>query len=138
MKATITAITIALTMALSSCGGAGALGAGLCQAAAAIPDEAIALTTGATALATGGATAAAGEYVKTRPISRLCHEADEVIDLLPTEQADEDGADTTSCGACQGVPSSHASAAHASPSQSHLTGMGEAQPDGAGNPAPPR
>ena len=85
LKTLATALIVGAALALSACGAIGAASRAVCDTAAIVPDEALALTAATSGFMTGGTGAAAAKYAATRPISRLCNAADEEVDLIKGE-----------------------------------------------------
>ena len=83
-----------LVLVLSGCGALGAAGEVVCKSAAIVPDEALALGAAVGGMVSGPKGAMAAKYAGTRPISRICADVDEEVDLvrdlaIPGLEADE-------------------------------------------------
>ena len=83
-----------LALVLSGCGALGAAGEVVCKTAAIVPDETLALGAAVSGMVAGPKGAMAAKYAETRPISRICTDVDEEVDLvrdlaIPGLEADE-------------------------------------------------
>ena len=81
-RTVVAALCLVALLPLTGCGAVGAAGEVVCKTAAIIPDEALALSAAATGAIAGPPGAAAGEYAKRRPISRICNRVDEEVNLI--------------------------------------------------------
>ena len=84
----------AAALVLSGCGALGAAGEVVCKTAAIVPDETLALGAAVGGMVSGPKGAMAAKYAESRPISRICAEVDEEVDLvrdlaIPGLDADE-------------------------------------------------
>ena len=78
----LTACLCVASLVLSGCGALGAAGEVVCKTAAIVPDETLALGAAVGGMVSGPKGAMAAKYAESRPISRICAEVDEEVDLV--------------------------------------------------------